>query len=133
MPADVKAKSGGTTYDNFDTNRDVMYDYTPDAAADVPAIVTGNYGAGRMQHGDFTWTFNNATEDANDGIITALKTALQNYQPTLMGHFGDNTGIRQTVNSQSVYQPSFDLGGRRVATPRKGSIYISNGHKHLSR
>jgi len=32
VPLSVKAKSGGATYSNFDTNSDIMYKYTPDDA-----------------------------------------------------------------------------------------------------
>ena len=41
-----------------------------------------------MQHGDFQWTFNNATDDADYEVNTALKNALAVYQPTLVGVFG---------------------------------------------
>ena len=64
-----------------------MYDYTPDAADQVPAIVTGATGAGRMNHGDFKFTFNNATDDAHYNVNTALKQAITNYQPSLVGFF----------------------------------------------
>ena len=134
VPADVKAKVGGTGYDNFDTNADLMYDYSPDAAADVPDVVTGQYGAGRMQHGDFAWTFNNAAEDANSNVILALKEAVQNYQPTLVGYFGSTTGIVQHPSpvTQQPSSPLYDLSGRRVNSPQQGRVYIRNGHKYIS-
>ncbi len=91
VPSTVKAKKGGTSYDNFDTNSSVMYSYTPDAAADVPAKVEGWYGAGRMNHGDFTFEFNNSTDDSDDEIIPALETALNNYTSSLVGIFGGET------------------------------------------
>ena len=43
VPATVKAKQGGKTYDNFDTNPSLMHSYTPIPAADVPATVMGYY------------------------------------------------------------------------------------------
>ncbi len=102
VPPSVVCKSGNTGYNNFDTNSSIMYNYTADAAADVPAIVKGQYGAGRMQHGDFKWTFNNSVQDENYGVISELKAALQNYKSTLVGFFGSNTikngGATQTVN-----------------------------------
>lgn len=90
VPATYKTLVGGTTYDNFDTNAKLIYEYTPDETANVPAIVTGYYGAGRMNHGDFKWTFDNSSEDANYSVITALKTALQNYKTSLKGVFSAN-------------------------------------------
>ncbi|MDE7089377.1 MAG: pectate lyase, partial [Prevotella sp.] len=45
VPAVVVAKQGGRKYDNFDTDASLFYTYTPDAADDVPAVVTGWLGA----------------------------------------------------------------------------------------
>ncbi|MGM9734084.1 MAG: polysaccharide lyase family 1 protein [Prevotella sp.] len=85
VPAEVKAKKGGTSYDNFDTTDELMYSYAPQAAVDVPENVTGAYGAGRMNHGDFIWDFTG--KDADYDVDTALKTALQNYKSSLVGIF----------------------------------------------
>ncbi len=103
VPAEVKAKQGGKTYTNFDTDASIMYTYTPDAAGDIPTIVRGSYGAGRMQHGDFIWSFNNAVQDANYAVIDALKSSLQSYQSTLVGFFDgtavSNGGATATINA----------------------------------
>ena len=64
-----------------------MYNYTPDAATDVPAVVTGWLGAGRLNKGDFQWTFNNATADTDYSVDTQLKSALQNYTSPLKGWY----------------------------------------------
>lgn len=69
IPATVIAKQGGKTYSNFDTDPVLIYSYIPDAAEDVPGIVKGIYGAGRINHGDFRWTFNNNSQDKNYDII----------------------------------------------------------------
>ncbi|MBQ6680734.1 MAG: pectate lyase [Prevotella sp.] len=87
VPSSYKTVQGGTTYDNFDTNSSVMYSYTPDSANDIPTIIKGDWGAGRMSHGDFSWTFNNSTEDTNYSIITELKSALSSYATKLVGWF----------------------------------------------
>lgn len=79
--------SGGTTYNNFDTDSSIMYSYTPDAASNIPSIITGYWGAGRMNHGDFSWTFDNSTEDTNYDIISDLKSALSSYTTTLVGGY----------------------------------------------
>ena len=104
VPGTVTAKKGGTTYDNFDTDASLMYAYTPHSAVDVPANVTGAYGAGRLNHGDFSWDFTGKDSDYN--VDTALKSALQNYKSSLVGIFGDN--------------PSSDEGG--IETPIEGTI-----------
>ncbi len=125
VPAEVKAKQGGKTYSNFDTDASIMYSYTPDAAADIPSIIRGTYGAGRMQHGDFKWTFSNAAQDANYAVISELKTAIQGYKSTLVGFFdgtvinnggatttvdaGDGKGIDPEVND--AVEPSWGSNG----------------------
>ena len=82
VPSTYKTKQGGTTYNNFDTNASQMYAYTPDSP-DVAMQKVQQY-AGRVEGGDFQWTFNNATEDANYAVITALKSELNNYKGTLV-------------------------------------------------
>jgi len=133
VPADVVAKAGGTGYNNFDTDASVMYDYTPDAAADIPAIVTGKYGAGRMQHGDFQWAFDNATQDTNDAVIPELKSALENYQSPWVGFFTGTTGIRDAKVDSSDCQLLYDLQGRHVSHPKLSAVYIQSGQKYIRR
>ncbi len=89
VPETVKTLAGGTTYHNFDTDPQLIYSYTPDAAADVPALVTGAYGAGRLNHGDCIFTFSNDTDDTDYGVNTALENLIDNYQPTLVGFFDE--------------------------------------------
>ena len=83
IPSEVVTLQGGTGYNNFDTASD-FYSYSPDAAADVPAVVTGHYGAGRCNHGDFQYTFDNATEDANYDVILDLSNKLEAYASSLV-------------------------------------------------
>ena len=89
VPDEVKAKKGGTGYDNFDTNASLMYSYSPANAIDVPSNVTGYYGAGRLNHGDFLWDFTG--KDANYDVDTALKSALNNYKSKFVKIFGDDS------------------------------------------
>ena len=92
VPNSVKTKKGGTSYNNFDTDASIMYDYTPDAASEVVSVVTGKYGAGRLQHGDFQWSFNNSVDDESYDVNTALKEAVTNYKTKLIGIFdGENS------------------------------------------
>lgn len=90
VPATYKTLAGGSTYNNFDTDPAKMYVYTADQADQVPDIVTGQYGAGRMQHGDFQWTFDNSTDDADYEVNTALKEAIADYRTALIGVFGND-------------------------------------------
>ncbi len=75
VPGSVKTLVGGTIYDNFDTDHSLMYNYVPDAAIQVPAVVTGWTGAGRMGKGDLRWTFT-ASDDSSYAINNALATAV---------------------------------------------------------
>ena len=91
VPETEVTRVGGTKYDNFDTNASVMYAYTAVAAADVPALVTGYYGAGRMNHGNFSYSFpDNVGNDTSDSAYDAtLGGLLDNYKSALVGIFGD--------------------------------------------
>ena len=89
VPETYKSVVGEYTYNNFDTDASLMYNYTPVAANDVPAVVTGFYGAGRMNHGDLQWTFNNTTDDTSDAINDALKAVVMGYHTTLIGIMGE--------------------------------------------
>lgn len=141
IPESVKALKAElvktpTTYSNFDTSPDMIYFSTPDSPEDIPAIVTGEYGAGRCQKGDFAWTFDNATEDANKDVIPGLKTDLTNYRSSLLGFFGGTTTGMSLINGNTGGKDAsaltHDLGGRRVNGTTKG-IIISNGRKYINR
>ena len=88
VPSSVTSLLGGNTYSNFDTNSSLMPSITPDDPNDVPSIVMGDKGAGRCEHGDFRYTFNNATEDSNYDVISDLRTKIDNYTTTLVGIVG---------------------------------------------
>ena len=89
VPASVTSKKGGNKYNNFDTNSSLFYSsYVLDKAEDVPAVVAGQFGAGRVQHGDFQWTFNNSVDDAEYEVNAALKKAVSAYKTSLVKIFG---------------------------------------------
>ena len=92
VPATEVTKSGGHKYDNFDTNSSLMYAYTPDAAEDVPGIVKGYYGAGRLNHGDFTYTFkdNVGNDDTDSAYDSALGSLLDGYKSAFVGFYEGN-------------------------------------------
>lgn len=89
VPTSVTSKKGGNKYNNFDTNSSLFYSsYALDKAEDVPAVVAGQFGAGRVQHGDFQWTFNNSVDDAEYEVNKALKAAVSAYKTSLVKIFG---------------------------------------------
>ncbi len=70
-----------------------MYAYTAESPEDAKATVM-QY-PGRVNGGDFKWTFNNAVDDTSYDVNTALKTALTNYKTSLVavqGESGNNGG-----------------------------------------
>ncbi|WP_082812106.1 pectate lyase family protein [Clostridium sp. Marseille-P299] len=90
-----KTVSGGTTYNNFDTNASVIYDYTPDAPENVEAEVTAY--AGRMNGGDFSWTFNNAVDDTSSAVNAELMSAIKSYTSDLKSVGGNSIVVSPEV------------------------------------
>ena len=91
VPETEQTLAGGTTYNNFDTNSELIYTYTPDTAEDVPVIVTGYYGAGRMNHGDFQYTFpdNTGNDDTDSAYDTVLGNMIDSYKSAFIGIIGE--------------------------------------------
>ncbi len=89
-----KTLVGGTTYNNFDTNAELMYEYAVDATDEVPSIVTGFYGAGRMNHGDLQYTLkdNVGVDDTDSALDSGLASAIDNYKSSFVGFFGETSG-----------------------------------------
>ena len=84
VPSSYKTVAGATTYNNFDTSS--AYDLGVaeediDDPKDVPSIVT-KY-AGRMNGGDFDWTFQES-DDTNYSVDTALKAKVVNYKSSVL-------------------------------------------------
>ena len=90
VPAGVKTLVGGTAYNNFDTNSSLMYAHAADNAADVPAIVEGFYGAGRLNHGDINFDIPDETVVTNghQQPLPALASILDAYKSGVVKVFG---------------------------------------------
>ena len=101
---------------------------------DIPEIVRGALGAGRLQHGDFQWTFNNSLQDENYDVIAQLKQALLSYESTVVSFAdgtaissrtpatatvdgGDGKGLDQDTNDS--YVPSWAGGGSTIASGKQ--------------
>ena len=106
VPSSVKTLVGGTSYNNFDTNPEIMYVYAADKATDVPSIVEGFYGAGRLNHGDIDFVIPDETVESggHQQPWPALASILDSYTSGVVkvfgigsiagegGSTGDNTG-----------------------------------------
>ena len=89
VPATVKSASGANIYNNFDIDASLMYAYTADAP-DAARTKVMTY-AGRVQGGDFTWTFNNAVDDTSSAVNAPLKAAVVGYKTSLVYIQGEGT------------------------------------------
>ena len=91
VPSSVKTLVGGTSYDNFDTNPSLMYAYAADKATDVPSIVEGFYGAGRLNHGDIDFVIPDETVVTNghQQPWPALASLLDSYTSGVVKVFGE--------------------------------------------
>ena len=92
VPSSVKTLVGGTSYNNFDTNSSLMYAYAADKAEDVPAIVEGFYGAGRLNHGDIDFVIPDETVVTNghQQPLPALASILDSYTSGVVKVFGES-------------------------------------------
>ena len=92
VPSSVKTLVGGTSYNNFDTNSSLMYAYAADKAEDVPSIVEGFYGAGRLNHGDIDFVIPDETVVTNghQQPWPALASILDAYTSGVVKVFGEN-------------------------------------------
>ena len=92
VPSSVKTLVGGTSYDNFDTNPSLMYAYAADKAEDVPSIVEGFYGAGRLNHGDIDFVIPDETVVTNghQQPWPALASLLDSYTSGVVKVFGES-------------------------------------------
>ena len=93
VPSSVKSYEGANTYSNFDTDKSIMYSYTADSPEQAVANVRAY--AGRLQGGDFKWTFDNSVDDASSDVNQALKDALMAYK-------GGNGEVMEYSSSSSV-------------------------------
>ncbi|WP_287991507.1 hypothetical protein [Ruminococcus sp.] len=101
VPSSVKAKQGGSTYNNFDTSS-AMYSYT--AQSPAAAVETVKANAGRVQGGDFKWTFNNSVDDESYAVNNELKSALKSYKDSIKAigsGFSDSTTPSQNNNNNN--------------------------------
>lgn len=94
VPSSYKTVAGGTTYDNFDTTKDLgVKAGSLVAAKDVPALVTSSKGAGSLGGGVIDWKFSDE-DDTAYVVDKDLKAAVTNYKNTeLVTVGGTNANI----------------------------------------
>lgn len=139
VPASVKTLVGGTSYNNFDTNSSVMYTYVADKAEDVPAIVEGFYGAGRLNHGDIDFVIPDETVVTNghQQPWPALASILDAYTSGVVKVFGESNaagdggsaGGGETGGSGEGGSTGGSTGGTTeggsTVTPIEGTVLVT--------
>lgn len=103
VPSSVKSYSGENTYNNFDTDKSIMYSYTADSPEQAVANVRAY--AGRVQGGDFKWTFDNSVDDASSEVNQKLKDALMAYKGS-DGEVMEYSSSSETPKSSSSSETS---------------------------
>ena len=120
VPSSITSYSGNHYYSNFDTRSD-MPSSQVDKASDVVSIVTGEYGAGRMQHGDFSWSFSES-DDASHDVDTELQQAIINYSSTLVNLYTEPSASAEESGSSSSGGES--SGEETESTEGSGSAIV---------
>lgn len=117
VPTSVKTLVGGTSYNNFDTNPSLMYAYAADKAEDVPSIVEGFYGAGRLNHGDIDFVIPDETVVTNghQQPWPALASLLDAYTSGVVKVFGESNAAGEGGSTE---------GGSTV-TPIEGTVLVT--------
>lgn len=129
VPASVKTLVGGTSYDNFDTNPSLMYAYTADKAEDVPSIVEGFYGAGRLNHGDIDFVIPDETVVTNghQQPWPALASLLDAYTSGVVKVFGESNAAGEGGSTEggSTGGSTGGTEGGSTVTPIEGTVLVT--------
>ena len=128
VPSSVKTLVGGTSYDNFDTNSSLMYAYSADKAADVPSIVEGFYGAGRLNHGDIDFVIPDETVVTNghQQPWPALASLLDSYTSGVVKVFGESNATGEGGSTGGSTEGG-ETGGSGSGSGEGGSTGGSTG------
>lgn len=138
VPSSVKTLVGGTSYNNFDTNSSLMYTYAADKAEDVPAIVEGFYGAGRLNHGDIDFVIPDETVVTNghQQPWPALASILDAYTSGVVKVFGESNATGEGGSTEGGETGGSGEGGSTggstggteggsIVTPIEGTVTCS--------
>ena len=129
VPSSVKTLVGGTSYNNFDTNSSLMYTYAADKAEDVPAIVEGYYGAGRLNHGDIDFVIPDETVVTNghQQPWPALASILDAYTSGVVKVFGESNATGEGGSTEGGSTGGSTEGGETGGSGEGGSTGGSTG------
>lgn len=125
VPVSVKTLVGGTSYNNFDTNSSLMYAYAADKAEDVPSIVEGFYGAGRLNHGDIDFVIPDETVVTNghQQPWPALASILDAYTSGVVKVFGESNATGEGGSTGGSTGGTTE--GDSTVTPIEGTVLVT--------
>ncbi|NIK69033.1 pectate lyase [Paenibacillus sp. BK720] len=123
VPGSYKALVGGTAYNNFDTSVDTGVDAADvDRASDVERIVAAE--AGRLNGGDFSWTFNDSVDDASYTINEALMSQIRSYSSRLVSIGGNSDSGGSTPTPTPTPTPAPTTTPAPTPTPSPTSTPV---------
>ena len=122
VPSSVKAAAGSATYNNFDTSS-IMYSYT----ADSPSAAMANVKkyAGRVEGGDFTYTFSDSADSSYD-VDTTLQSKLRSYTGASVAT-GSSSSATETSGSSSESSSSGSSSSGSSSSESSSSGSSSSG------
>jgi hypothetical protein len=112
VPSTVTSYAGGNTYNNFDTSS-IMYSYTADDP-DTAKEKVEKY-AGRINGGDFSWTFTEA-DDTSYAVNTELKAALRAYKTSFVCIAGTDGLVDTDTSTGNEGSSGGSFGGTTETT-----------------
>lgn len=129
VPASVKTLVGATSYSNFDTDPSLMYAYAADKAEDVPSIVEGFYGAGRLNQGDIDFVIPDETVVTNghQQPLPALASLLDSYTSGVVKVFGESNAAGEggTTGGGETGGSTGGTEGGSTVTPIEGTVLVT--------
>ncbi len=131
VPGSYKALTGGTAYNNFDTTVNTGVSASAvDSVSAVEQIVTAK--AGRLDSGDFTWTFNDSVDDASYALNTALMSAIRSYTTGLVSVGGNSnpTSPTPTPTATATATPAPTATPTPAATPAPTATPATGAYVH---
>ncbi|WP_173475441.1 T9SS type A sorting domain-containing protein [Fibrobacter succinogenes] len=126
VPSSVKSYEGANSYNNFDTDKSIMYSYTADSPEQ--AVTNVRAYAGRVQGGDFKWTFDNSVDDASSDVNQKLKDALMAYKGSngeVMEYPSSSSKVPGSSSSNVILSSSSEESSNNSSSSSEGSVGLA--------
>ncbi|MDQ0062139.1 pectate lyase [Paenibacillus harenae] len=129
VPSSYKALVGGTAYNNFDTSVNTGVNVSNmDSVNAVEQVVTAE--AGRLNNGDFTWTFNDSVDDTSYALNAALMSKISSYATRLVSVGGNSIPTEPTPTPTPSATPAPTATPTPTATPVPTGTPTTGGRIH---